>query len=463
MFSIIPVTFAFDLSDASLKKDLTNFSRYFNFVDYSQKLLQKGTFNSQSDIDMSVLIKKSEQIIIAEQKKNHLSKIKNPEKVQNMKENQPCNISRKVGLINLRSCTSVELNAKRKLVGASTAKKPPQIIEEKRNNSLIEEHKSILQYIKLPFFNFSCEKFNLLKPKNDDLKKSIDYTKVRLNEHLSAGNNVWVFKVDGLNRGFGVEVFSSLEELKTLIDQTHAGYQENFLQENKKVTRSKAIIKTSKFIVQKYIERPFLFYGRKMDFRVWVLFSHDLKAYVFRECYVRLSSEKFTMANLQEKFVHLTNNALQKYSENYDENETLKDIYEFEDFVRKTRKDNYEFKKDTLPQIESIVKLLHNISVKNMNEGNKKIAFEIFGFDFMVDDSLKVWLIEVNTNPSITTPGYLLKKLVPRMIDDAFKITLDKIFPCPIVHKKDDAHFQRTYSVKNYEDEENLWDLICDQ
>lgn len=30
----------------------------------------------------------------------------------------------------------------------------------------------------------------------------------------------------------------------------------------------------------------------------------------------------------------------------------------------------------------------------------KKNAFEIFGLDFIIDENLKVWLIEVNSSPT---------------------------------------------------------------
>ena len=32
-------------------------------------------------------------------------------------------------------------------------------------------------------------------------------------------------------------------------------------------------------------------------------------------------------------------------------------------------------------------------------------SFEIFGYDFMVDEDFKVYLIEVNTNPCLETAG----------------------------------------------------------
>jgi hypothetical protein len=54
----------------------------------------------------------------------------------------------------------------------------------------------------------------------------------------------------------------------------------------------------------------------------------------------------------------------------------------------------------------------------------------------MLDENAKLWLIEVNTNPCIEESSPLLVTLLPRMLgiwkiilDDAFKLTLDKMFP----------------------------------
>lgn len=51
------------------------------------------------------------------------------------------------------------------------------------------------------------------------------------------------------------------------------------------------------------------------------------------------------------------------------------------------------------------------------------------GYDFILDQDLNVWLIEVNTNPCIEESSPLLAMLLPRMLDDAFKMTIDVIFP----------------------------------
>jgi tubulin--tyrosine ligase/tubulin polyglutamylase TTLL9 len=52
----------------------------------------------------------------------------------------------------------------------------------------------------------------------------------------------------------------------------------------------------------------------------------------------------------------------------------------------------------------------------------------LFGLDFMLDSDLNCWLIEANTNPCIEESSKLLEMLIPRMIDDMLKLTIDKIF-----------------------------------
>ena len=55
-------------------------------------------------------------------------------------------------------------------------------------------------------------------------------------------------------------------------------------------------IKSSAFIVQKYIEAPLLFRRRKFDIRIWALISYDARLFLFREAYVRTSSEEYDLS-----------------------------------------------------------------------------------------------------------------------------------------------------------------------
>ena len=43
----------------------------------------------------------------------------------------------------------------------------------------------------------------------------------------------------------------------------------------------------------------------------------------------------------------------------------------------------------------------------------------------MVDEDFNVWLIECNTNPSISETTPYLGKLIIRMLDDMIKLTID--------------------------------------
>lgn len=42
--------------------------------------------------------------------------------------------------------------------------------------------------------------------------------------------------------------------------------------------------------------------------------------------------------------------------------------------------------------------------------------FEVFGLDFMIDENLNVWLIEVNTNPCLEISSKLLGRIIPTML-----------------------------------------------
>ena len=74
----------------------------------------------------------------------------------------------------------------------------------------------------------------------------------------------------------------------------------------------------------------------------------------------------------------------------------------------------------------------------------------------MIDEALKVWLIEVNTNPAIEECSAVLKMLIPRMLDDMFRLTIDRIFG---LKRHENAE---NYPVKGFPNEENMWELLGD-
>ena len=96
--------------------------------------------------------------------------------------------------------------------------------------------------------------------------------------------------------------------------------------------------KRKSYIVQKYITKPLLINKRKFDIRVFGLFTSIngwKKGYFFQEGYLRTSWKEFTCKNITNRFIHLTNDAVQKKSESYGKYETSNKLsyLDFEKYI----------------------------------------------------------------------------------------------------------------------------------
>ena len=91
---------------------------------------------------------------------------------------------------------------------------------------------------------------------------------------------------------------------------------------------------------------------------------------------------------------------------------------------------------------------------RRLNSENRRYCFEIFGYDFIIDEDFNVWLIEVNTNPCLEESSEMLKALLNRMIDNAFKLTVDSIFP---PSSKYLLLPTKIYPIEGYTNDINLW------
>ena len=80
-----------------------------------------------------------------------------------------------------------------------------------------------------------------------------------------------------------------------------------------------------------------------------------------------------------------------------------------------------------------------NATYQVLDSNNKQFTFEIFGLDFMIDEDFNTWLIEVNNNPCLELSSPLLARIIPNMMENAFKIALDPLFPPPAIIPKTKA------------------------
>ena len=96
---------------------------------------------------------------------------------------------------------------------------------------------------------------------------------------------------------------------------------------------------------------------------------------------------------------------------------------------------------------------------KKLNPESQNYHFEIFGYDFIIDEAFRTWLIEINTNPCLEESSTLLKMLLPRMVDDALKLTIDQLFPKKCKNDTIETNISN-YKVTGYEDNENMWEYL---
>jgi len=135
---------------------------------------------------------------------------------------------------------------------------------------------------------------------------------------------------------------------------------------------------------------------------------------------------------LSNRYIHLTNDAIQKHSEDYGkfENANKMSYSDFDRYFAENPHQDYDLKftRDFLPQIRALVRDTFKAAEKKIDPYRRTNTFEIFGYDFMIDDECKLKLIEVNTNPSLEVCCPLLARIIPSMLDSVFRVAIDPMF-----------------------------------
>jgi len=253
----------------------------------------------------------------------------------------------------------------------------------------------------------------------------------------SQGTNVWIIKPgENTNRGQGISVSADLNEIKAVVSEKSS---------------------THTCIIQQYIDRPLLINKRKFDIRCFGLLTSinsNLQGYFYTEGYIRTSSKEFSIKNLENKFIHLTNDAIQKHSEDYGKFEPANKMSyaDLQNYINiNYHKHKISFERDILAKIKDIVTETF-LSVSEKIDPEKRLhCFELFGYDFMIDEDFKVWLIEANTNPCLETSCAFLSRIIPACIDNTLRLVLDPLFPPPNDSKKAVSWIEDTNLTNKFE------------
>ncbi|XP_026729409.1 probable tubulin polyglutamylase TTLL2 isoform X3 [Trichoplusia ni] len=202
-------------------------------------------------------------------------------------------------------------------------------------------------------------------------------SRLRRDENGAGANVVWIHKPVAQSQGRGIFLFRSNTLFQSLCEMNCG----------------------TSAVVQRYIERPLLIAGYKFDLRLYVCVPgyRPLTAYMYAEGLARFGTDKYTLSDIHNPYRHLTNSSLNKSGPRYAEwcKWTLTQ-------VRRALIGRWGAAEWVVWQrIRALVTL--TLLAQAAGTPPARNCFEFYGFDVLLDDCLKPWLLEVNLSPALAS------------------------------------------------------------
>ena len=323
--------------------------------------------------------------------------------------------------------------------------------------------------------------------------ENINKQYIYINKNFLSDKNYWIVKPTDLYQGKCIDIFNNFEQIykkcKNIFrgvdkrikpdlsvkeeddsdnDSNNDNTKNNYISDNNEYINKKKIIYSrmycsNEIIIQKYLDNPLLYNNRKFDIRCFVLVDYNLNIYFFREGHLKASSELYNI-NDKNKFIHITNYSLQKKSSKFETYEEGNEI-SYNDFKQFMISNNISL--NNFDNMIKQMKLLVEISMKSVGKKFRKtnpvLSFEIFGYDFIIDNEFKPWILEINNNPGLVISSPVIQKIIPRMLDDAFRLTIDKIFETKYAPEciDENGNYKSKYKLDGFSDDENVFEFLC--
>lgn len=251
-----------------------------------------------------------------------------------------------------------------------------------------------------------------------ELKESLDHN----GSQTAESRGWWILKPGMSDRGHGIRLFSTMEELQSIFDEwdpsdTDDDNDDDDVDAVEDVDEkqeapgpiSSADMMTSQlrhFVAQPYLSKPLLlpiFQDRKFHIRVYVLAVGALEVYVYDRMLALCASKAYSppgsksTIDLEE---HLTNTCLQSGAGEPDRNNAVHVIDS--DFLNNSIASSSIFEQISATTAETFEaasrgQMIHFQTLPN--------AFEVFGLDFLIDADSKAWLLEINAFPDFAQSG----------------------------------------------------------
>ncbi|XP_011198152.2 polyglutamylase complex subunit TTLL1 isoform X2 [Bactrocera dorsalis] len=230
-------------------------------------------------------------------------------------------------------------------------------------------------------------------------------------EYRKNPQSTWIMKPCGKSQGAGIFLINKLSKLKRWSREAKGPFHQQLSKES--------------YVISKYIDNPLLIGGKKFDLRLYVLVTsfRPLKAYLFKQGFCRFCTVKYdtSVTELDNMYVHLTNVSVQKHGGEYNNLHGGKwSVQNLALYLEGTRG-----KEVTDRLFGSIAWLIvHSLRAVAPVMASDRHCFECYGYDIIIDNNLKPWLVEVNASPSLTSTTVTDRILKYKLIDNILSVVL---------------------------------------
>ena len=272
----------------------------------------------------------------------------------------------------------------------------------------------------------------------------------------------WILKPGMSDRGQGIRIFSTEEELRAIFEQWEADLSSSDEDENEQALADTAasiepsIIKvdvtpamningqdkdyiiTSQlrhFIAQPYLHPPLLLPSsgsRKFHIRTYVLAVGALKVYIYKPMLALFAREPYAppWAGVDLN-AHLTNTCHQGTGVREG---SVRAFWSLENDVPDSKfqssDDGRNWKDNVWEQICAVTAETFEAAARGQVVHFQPLpnAFELFGLDFLVDGKGMAWLLEVNAFPDFQQTGEDLKAVVQGLFEEVVDVAIKPFF-----------------------------------
>uniref|UniRef100_A0A0K0EMK4 Tubulin--tyrosine ligase-like protein 5 n=1 Tax=Strongyloides stercoralis TaxID=6248 RepID=A0A0K0EMK4_STRER len=226
-------------------------------------------------------------------------------------------------------------------------------------------------------------------------------------------------------------------------------------------------------VISRYIKNPYLINGLKFDLRFYVLITsfYPLICYLYEDGLTRFASEKYSsdVESIKQPFVHLTNYSLNKDNTAFQKNngqEGQGHKWTISAMLRHLKNIDGVDTDMLMARIEDLV-IKSLLSVQSVISAAARTVlyhpqncFELLGYDIMIDENLKPWLIEVNLTPSLKCDSPLDTGLKSKLIIDTFNIASLPVMSCQKLKSTTNEEVEDEESITNKSLEHHYDDVI---